>query len=331
MIRAAEKNPAAVFRGTGPIAAVYWGDRQVWPEAAEGFGILATETLYYRLTGRDVTIDFGDGTVLGPADYGSLSTQQVHTFPDSREYHVTFTGDLTGLSFTRTSYTALNGGLLEVLTPLPAQASCMRTFAYCPRLRRITGNLFQRCGAVTNFHSCFAACPSLTAVPAGLFDPCAAGENFGSCFMGCSGLTSLPAGLFWGCTSANYYVNCFAACTSLASLPERLFRTGAAVRFSSCFERDPIAALPPGLFAGCPGATELATVFLQNTALTAIPAALFDACPAITDLSGAFQGCTALTGPAPALWERTGITSHSACFRDCTGLQNYGSIPSDWR
>jgi len=44
------------------------------------------------------------------------------------------------------------------------------------------------------------------------------------------------------------------------------------------------------------------------------------------------MGCSLLIGNAPTLWLRDPEpTNHSNCFYNCTNLDNYASIPNDWK
>jgi hypothetical protein len=59
---------------------------------------------------------------------------------------------------------------------------------------------------------------------------------------------------------------------------------------------------------------------------------LFDNCTGVTDFSYCFRDCIALDGDAPDLWNRTSPTpTGTFCFKDDTGLDNYASIPAEWK
>jgi hypothetical protein len=77
--------------------------------------------------------------------------------------------------------------------------------------------------------------------------------------------------------------------------------------------------------------------------LTGIPNLLFDSNKDIIQFGNAFRGCTSLQGSSPSgsdglkLWERAGQPGYPAgingeqCFRNCTGLDDYDTIPSNWK
>lgn len=103
-------------------------------------------------------------------------------------------------------------------------------------------------------------------------------------------------------------------------------------------------------FNGCLNLTEIASptensflemidfqnAFWDCTSLKKIPENFFDNAPNATYFYSAFQNCTSLTGNAVPLWdtEFKGInaTRHGgSCYRGCTGLDNYDSIPNSWK
>lgn len=81
----------------------------------------------------------------------------------------------------------------------------------------------------------------------------------------------------------------------------------------------------------------------QSSGITSLPSDLFINMPNITDFSYCFDGCTNLIGSTPIdgngykLWERAGKPGYpatingTACFRECTQLDDYDAIPSDWK
>lgn len=73
------------------------------------------------------------------------------------------------------------------------------------------------------------------------------------------------------------------------------------------------------VFSGCTG--------LNGT----IPSNLFENNRKIIHFQNAFYGCKNLIGSAPALWELENISSKSGCFANCSKLNNYSEIPSDWK
>jgi len=111
-------------------------------------------------------------------------------------------------------------------------------------------------------------------------------------------------------------------------LPEKLFSaigtTTTSVTFANCFK-------------GC-------------SALTSLPAGLFDTVCRISSINGCFEGCKSLTGESPYtvigeekvhLYERvqgedfprvpSSKSAHAACFKGCTGLTDYATMPDEWK
>jgi hypothetical protein len=53
--------------------------------------------------------------------------------------------------------------------------------------------------------------------------------------------------------------------------------------------------------------------------------------PKITTFYQTFSGCSKLTGTAPALWTMFPKATMGMCFKGCTKLSNYASIPDQWK
>ena len=144
--------------------------------------------------------------------------------------------------------------------------------------------------------------------------------DFYACFSGCTGLASIPESLFANNTAVTYFSNCFWNCKGLTSIPENLF-------------------------ANCPNVTEFYRCFDACTGLTgSIPDNLFATNTAVTDFGYCFNGCKGLTGSCPKdndgtpIYNRSSgkegyaiVTYYRDCFRYCTGLTDYSSIPTDWK
>jgi hypothetical protein len=94
-----------------------------------------------------------------------------------------------------------------------------------------------------------------------------------------------------------------------------------------------IEEIPAGLFVNNPALVSVDSIFSRCTALTSIPDGLFTKAknPKISNFRNAFSDCTGLTGAAPDLWNRYPSADGRYCFRNCTGLSNYASIPSNWK
>ena len=119
---------------------------------------------------------------------------------------------------------------------------------------------------------------------------------------------------------ATTLAGCFSGCSQLTSIPENLFSNNTAV-------------------------TDFYATFFNCSGLTSIPANLFSNNTKVTNFSYTFSSCTGLTGNVPTdtdgtpIYNRSGegkdgyavVTDYTDCFRDCTGLTDYSSIPSSWK
>ena len=106
-----------------------------------------------------------------------------------------------------------------------------------------------------------------------------------------------------------------------------------------------------GLFDNNTKVTKFSNTFTECSNLKEIPVGLFDHCTEVTNFGGIFSFCTKLTGESPYtvinineedvkvhLYDRANYpeyfttvpTSYSSCYRNCTGLTDFSSIPSSW-
>ena len=235
--------------------------------------------------------------------------------------------------------TSIPEGLFDKCTKVTTFALTFRGGYYVMNLNSIPKGLFDNCTEVTNFGGTFLDCAKIEEIPEGLFDKCtkvttfsAEGMSVGytSCspglFAGCKGLTSIPAGLFDACTEVTNFVGMFLNCDNLQTIPEGLFENNTKV---TSFE---------GTFEDCDN-------------LQTIPEGLFDYNNKVTDFEATFWGCDNLMGESPYtviqvdgvdtkvhLYERenypeyfTAPTSYNRGFYFCSKLDDYNSIPSDWK
>ena len=168
-----------------------------------------------------------------------------------------------------------------------------------------------------------------------------------ACFSGCFQLTNIPDNLFSNCTDVTDFENTFYNCTGLTSIPENLFSNNTAVTnfygtFQYCFG---LTSIPENLFSNNTKVINFMSTFSNCNKLTSIPANLFSNCTAVTNFSYTFSYCRGLTGNVPTdtdgtpIYNRSGegkdgyaiVTYYTDCFRNCTGLTDYSSIPSRWK
>jgi hypothetical protein len=183
-------------------------------------------------------------------------------------------------------------------------------------------------------------------------------------FYGCSSITSIPASgtMAAGYQGLNEIVSFagFMRGTSISTIPSDLFQYATRVSiFSDIFSFTTITSIPSGLFDNCADATSFASAFNQCTSLSSYPLDLFDNCPNVVNFSSTFRNCRLLTAPlqftnntavtvftnvynmisstnsmagtAPEIWLRIPAPVGTAAFRNCTGLSNFASIPSNFK
>jgi hypothetical protein len=185
-------------------------------------------------------------------------------------------------------------------------------------------------------------------------------------FYGCNNLTSIPGsgtlsgvGGYTGLSEVTTFTSAFRG-TGITSIPSDLFNYSPnAVNISATFQSMNITSIPSGLFNSVPLVTNFSSCFSNCTLLTTVPSNLFDSCPNVVNFSSTFQNCRLLTSPlqftynlsvstfvsvynmsttsnsmsgtAPTIWTRTPTPVGTTAFRNCTGLTNYASIPSNFK
>ena len=213
------------------------------------------------------------------------------------------------------------------------------TFDGCSNLTgNIPPDLFSNSSKVTNFQRVFSDCSNLTgSIPPNLFRNCLNAITFHSTFYRCSKLTgNIPSELFLNCPKVKTFIATFDGCNNLTgSIPSNLFSncsevTSFSLVFSKCSELT--GDIPENLFLNCSKATNFYRTFYFCNKLTGnIPVTLFSSCININNFISTFENCKGLTGDAPELWNIYSSADSLGCFRSCTGLSNFGSIPPEWR
>lgn len=234
-------------------------------------------------------------------------------------------------------------------------------FAFCPKLENLPADLFKPLGtAKLRFTQTFEDCTSLKTLPEGLFAHNTETTHFTGTFTGCTALESLPENLLASCANLAYVNRMFSGCTALKAVPERLFANNPKIEtfeetFLGCAA---LETLPEKLFSALEGGTKsviFANSFNGCSALKRLPAGLFDTVCRISSINGCFEGCKSLTGESPYtmvgeekvhLYERVQSTtenptpflrvpslksSHEACFKGCSGLTDYATMPDEWK
>ena len=241
--------------------------------------------------------------------------------------------------------------------------SFQHTFIGCSALTELPADLFNNCTEVTTFKTTFHGCSGLKEIPAGLFDDCAKVTSFEGTFGNCTSLASIPSGLFARNTRVEYIGESsrrnshmdggrgvFQGCTSLTEVPAGLFASfnglkDASFAFDHCKK---LTALPADLFSACTPLAYMESTFEGCTDLRSLPSSMFDNNRQLRVIISLFEGCTSLTGESPYttigngtkvhLYERSNYNTefvnpdeHTGCFRDCTALSDYGTMPKNYK
>jgi len=250
----------------------------------------------------DMIVDFGDGNVVTKYGFGTAT----NSYATAGEYIVRMSGGTCSRFYMKTNRQLVT----ELLTPIPdfGITSFLGTFWNCDGLIEILPGLFDNNVNVTTFRDTFRDCSNITGIPSGLFYKNINAEIFQQTFALCPQITSIPSGLFDNNVNATTFRSCFFA-----------GKTGSA-----------ISSIPSGLFINNINAEDFYEVFRGCSNITGIPSNIFNASSPITTFYRGFYGCTSLTGNAPELWNTWPVATGDGCFTNCTGLTNWGDIPSSW-
>ena len=200
-------------------------------------------------------------------------------------------------------------------------------FYNCENLQGgIPDELFANCYQVTNMNYMFYSCNKLGKYTDEITEetPYFCNEYL---FMNCTNLLStnnmfnmwddgtqlrgqIPPTLFMTCTKLESTSYMFAHCTLLTGgLDGQLFARCSKLKTCS------------GTFYACSGLNgELSGALYSDTNN-----------PLITTFTECFLGCSKLTGNAPTLWSQFSGAERVRCFQGCTKLDNYASIPDQWK
>lgn len=178
----------------------------------------------------------------------------------------------------------------------------------------------------------FNGCSSITSIPAG-YSGLAFVENFAT-FMRGTALTSIPSDIFSYSTNATNFTDVFSAITALTTIPSGLFNnnvnaTTFASAFNGCIN---LATYPSTLFDTNINVVNFSSTFRACRSLTSCLSFTFNT--SVTTFANLYYMNTttnALDGNAPTLWTRSPEPYGFRAFFNCTGLDNYASIPSNWK
>lgn len=255
--------------------------------------------------------DYGSFTPNFLVDWGDSSTNnitsstdvdRIHTYVSPGTYTISIEGFLP--SFRVNNNSAIRT-LIKTIVNWGDVGLREINFNGCSSITSIPGG-YAGLANVENFTG-FMRATALTTIPSDIFDYSINATNFTDVFSANTSLTTIPTGLFDNNVNAVTFASAFFACTNLSSYPSTLFDTNInVVNFSSTFRacRSLTSCLS---FTFNTVVTTFANVYYMNTTTNA------------------------LDGNAPALWSRVPEPYGFRAFYNCTGLDNYASIPLNWK
>lgn len=255
----------------------------------------------------NISVNWGDGN--SDTITSSTALNRAHTYSSAGTYDISIAGFMPGFKVNN------NAAIRTLIVGLIQWGNVgIRTLDFygCTNLTSIPGSGtlinvggYTGLSEVISFAGAFRS-TGLTSIPSDLFAYSPNATSFSNTFAS-TPITSVPSGLFDTNVQANDFSSCFSACTSLTTVPATLFDLNVnAVNFSSTFRN----------------CLSLATClqFTYNTAATVF-----------SNVYNMSTTSNALTGSAPTLWLRTPTPTGVGAFRNCTGLTNFASIPSNWK
>ena len=225
---------------------------------------------------------------------------------------------------------------------------CSNIFYDCLSLVSLPDGLFDHASKVTEFDYFCYGCKSLQYIPNALFNKCKGTTTFAYAFSNCSSLQELPTALFAGMTKVTSFIHTFEYCSGIRRLPADLFKGCTSVTtYSNVFAQcTSLEKVPCGLFDDSPMVTSFYYTFWSCISLIEVPVSLFDNQRWVTTFQTIFNGCTKLSGESPYtmingekvhIYERYlyldyfVVPDENQCFRGCSLLTDYSSIPSTWK
>ena len=254
-------------------------------------------------------INWGDGSSSGLIT-SSSSSSRIHTYATVGTYTITISGFMPGFKVNNSA------SIRNLITELVQWGTVgLRTIDFygCINLTSIPtssglGSVggYTGLGEVINFTSLFQG-TRISTIPSDLFAYSPKATTFANTFSSNTSITYVPSGLFDLVPLATSFASCFFSCTGLTTIPSTLFdKNTNAVNFS-------------GTFYNCRALTTVLQ-FTYNQNVTIFNNVYFMS-----------STTNALTGTAPEIWLRSPTPSGTAAFRNCTGLTNYASIPSNFK
>lgn len=268
---------------------------QIFTLPLVGFGIFAV----------DFDVDWGDSS--GNTITSVSDSNRIHTYATAGVYIIQIYGQMPGFKVNN------NAAIRSLITEIIDFGRVgLRTLDFngCTNITSIPASATMEVGyrGLNNIISFagFMRGTGITSIPADIFDFSTSATTFSDIFSFTS-VTAIPTGLFDSSTNANSFASAFNSCTLLNTYPANLFASSPnVINFSSTFRN-------------CLALT-VAQQFTANTSVTT-----FDNVYNMSTTSNA------LDGNAPTLWSRSPTPSGTAAFRNCTGLDNFASIPLNFK
>lgn len=281
----------------------------------------------YGPTPPNFTVNWGDGS---PEEEITSVTDadRIHTYSSGGTYNISMLGFIPGWNVNN------NSAIKDLITNIVdfGRTGIQRiSFFGCSNLSSIdssddmianggipaddiSGIGYAGLASVRDF-SGFMRSTGLTEIPSGLFEFTSLATNFSDLFSftplrnetGPPIVQAVPDGLFDDCTSATSFASAFNGCVQLQTVPSDLFDLNTDVLTFS------------GTFRNCVSLTNVLQ-FTNNSSVT-----VFDR---VYDM---YTTSNALTGNAPEIWGRSPQPSGNDAFRNCTGLTNFGDIPTSFK
>jgi hypothetical protein len=254
----------------------------------------------------DIEVAWGDGTATSIITSVGDSNR-IHTYATAGVYTVEIIGQMPGFKVNN------NAAIRSLITGIIDFGRVgLRTLDFngCTNITSIPASGTMEVGyrGLNNIISFagFMRGTGITSIPADIFDFSPSATTFSDIFSFTS-VTAIPTGLFDNSTNANSFASAFNSCTLLNTYSANLFASSTnAINFSSTFRN-------------CLALT-FAQQFTANTSVT-----IFDNVYNMSTTSNA------LDGNAPTLWSRSPTPSGTDAFNNCTGLDNFASIPLNFK
>jgi hypothetical protein len=254
----------------------------------------------------DIEVAWGDATPTSTITSVGDS-DRIHTYATAGVYTVEIIGQMPGFKVNN------NAAIRSLITGIIDFGRVgLRTLDFngCTNITSIPASGTMEVGyrGLNNIISFagFMRGTGITSIPADIFDFSPSATTFSDIFSFTS-ITTIPTGLFDNSTNANSFASAFNSCTLLNTYSANLFASSTnAINFSSTFRN-------------CLALT-FAQQFTANTSVT-----IFDNVYNMSTTSNA------LDGNAPTLWSRSPTPSGTDAFNNCTGLDNFASIPLNFK